>query len=875
MVSGDGLQAFFSKTFIKSSLAQGEFPFWSKYTTNGAPFALDLSNNAFYPFALLSFLPFKWFMYSFFAIHLAIGTFFMYLFTKEIGCGKVASLCTALIYEFSIHLGGYRKEHIIIIVSVIYLPAILFFIQKYISTTKIKWLLFSSAAMALQIYGASIQHAIYTAIVAFIYLIFVGGIHYRIKLKRIITDGLLWGFSYLGLIALQLVPALQLTREYGKAGSTAASIEYFKGYSIHFVKLLMMLFPRIYGENVYEPFGAIYSSGFDIELFLGVFVLLIILFGVTRYFSDFWVKLSLGMMVGTFLFSANAHVPLLSAFLYQIPIISGFRVPSRALFIFIFFAFVLFAVTLSKLRVPQQSESLFRFSKWFTLGICAILCCAIFANVLFLMSMQNYEGIHVFYQFCKTALFSELLVVFAVFFIALFLRKGSRRWADAQYKMVYRCLGAFIVLITFTEINSFSLVSRSISLENFDSKDMASQVIVQNIGNHKVWDAFPGIDGGHESIISQNSNVLKGIPAINAFIAFNNPRVYKLFSQETQAPLNFSGLLTGSPNAKDNLLLQNDLLSMLGVKYIIDSSNLIGEKGEIKRITGEKAVVYEKDIISIPDSKGDTFVASQSVVIKPETYYKVEFDMQSAKKQQLFYVDLYGGENYDRTEQDKFFQIEPGTSHHTGYIFSGDPATFDNINLRIVSIPTSEMKITNFVFTEMETQTQNHVYKPFLIDDHIYENINAKDIIYAPLKTETIKDMNDIYVNIHNYDLSNVSYVENFKNMDLTNANTNISVKEAKNNRIKAIVHSDKPSFINFSQNYYPGWKAKVNGKETPVHMVNGLIQGIEVPIGESEIEFYFFPKTLFIGGFITLFTLIVMTWKIWREYQKNRREDG
>lgn len=91
-------------------------------------------------------------------------------------------------------------------------------------------------------------------------------------------------------------------QEYGQSGATAASIEYFKGYSIHYMKLLMMLFPRIYGENVYEPFGTAYSSGFDIELFLGVFVLLIILFGATRYFTDFRIKLSLGMMVGAFLF---------------------------------------------------------------------------------------------------------------------------------------------------------------------------------------------------------------------------------------------------------------------------------------------------------------------------------------------------------------------------------------------------------------------------------------------------------------------------------------------------------------------------------------------------------------------------------------------
>lgn len=89
-----------------------------------------------------------------------------------------------------------------------------------------------------------------------------------------------------------------------------------------------------------------------------------------------------------------------------------------------------------------------------------------------------------------------------------------------------------IVLFTIVETNSFSTISRSTNFEVFNLKDKASQVIAQNIGNYKVWDAFPGIDGGHESFISQNSNLYKGISTINAFIPFNNPRIYKLFQTE-------------------------------------------------------------------------------------------------------------------------------------------------------------------------------------------------------------------------------------------------------------------------------------------------------------------------------------------------------
>ena len=92
-------------------------------------------------------------------------------------------------------------------------------------------------------------------------------------------------------------------------------------------------------------------------------------------------------------------------------------------------------------------------------------------------------------------------------------------------------------------------------------------------------------------------------------------------------------------------------------------------------------------------------------------------------------------------------------------------------------------------------------------------------------------------------------------------------------NHLTYDVETDKQSVLVFSEVYYPGWTATIDGKDVPVGRVNYILRAIVVPQGKHKVELMFYPTSVdttetiaYIGYALLLLILIAVIIKAVRK---------
>lgn len=75
--------------------------------------------------------------------------------------------------------------------------------------------------------------------------------------------------------------------------------------------------------------------------------------------------------------------------------------------------------------------------------------------------------------------------------------------------------------------------------------------------------------------------------------------------------------------------------------------------------------------------------------------------------------------------------------------------------------------------------------------------------------------------------------------------------------RMSMDVTTEKSGLLVLSEIYYPGWHARVDGKPATIYQVDGALRGIPAPAGSSRIELEYAPLSFYLGGAITVLTLV------------------
>jgi hypothetical protein len=90
-------------------------------------------------------------------------------------------------------------------------------------------------------------------------------------------------------------------------------------------------------------------------------------------------------------------------------------------------------------------------------------------------------------------------------------------------------------------------------------------------------------------------------------------------------------------------------------------------------------------------------------------------------------------------------------------------------------------------------------------------------------------------------------------------------------NRVEVKTQSTAPALLVLSENHYPGWRAKVDGRAVEVMRVNYNQRGVALPAGNHLVTFVYQPKSVLIGLIVSLLTLVALV--VWSAGMPRRRD--
>jgi uncharacterized membrane protein YfhO len=70
---------------------------------------------------------------------------------------------------------------------------------------------------------------------------------------------------------------------------------------------------------------------------------------------------------------------------------------------------------------------------------------------------------------------------------------------------------------------------------------------------------------------------------------------------------------------------------------------------------------------------------------------------------------------------------------------------------------------------------------------------------------------------------------------------------------------SRTPGFLVTSDTYYPGWRARVDGRHTHMFKTDYLLRGVMIPAGHHLVSFRFRPDSFFIGASISALSVFLL----------------
>jgi hypothetical protein len=367
-------------SFAGEAIRGGSIPLWNPQLYSGAPFLADNQAGVLYPINLLAFLVFPNLSYQVMEgltiFHLWLAGAAMYAAlrlwptltptlslsasrpaaarTREGrgSLGRWPALLGAIAFMFNdvliTHIGNLN-----LIAVAAWLPLILALYARGLSERRASWIIGSGAVLAAALLAGHAQMTAITLVGLSAVAVWqiVMAQHRR---GRVLSLALLAPLIAFGLTALQLLPALEMTRYSLRAG---LSYEEATAFSLPPAALASTFSPLLFGRGAVEFWGPWERVE---TMYVGVVPLLLAGFAFRCKWRDSaWFFLALGLL--GLLIALGRYTPLYSL-VHSLPVLGGLRVPARFILLTNFSLAALSAIGLQ--RFMTESFSLKRVLRW-------------------------------------------------------------------------------------------------------------------------------------------------------------------------------------------------------------------------------------------------------------------------------------------------------------------------------------------------------------------------------------------------------------------------------------------------------------------------------------------------------------------------------
>jgi hypothetical protein len=166
------------------------------------------------------------------------------------------------------------------------------------------------------------------------------------------------------------------------------------------------------------------------------------------------------------------------------------------------------------------------------------------------------------------------------------------------------------------------------------------------------------------------------------------------------------------------------------------------------------------------------------------------------------------------------------------------------------------------------------------VDYFVLENPEALPRVFVPQRVETVEEREERLrrLSAADFDPRQIAYVERPAGLPGI-CQGSASITEESPQRVTVTANMRTPGLVVLADRWDQGWKAYLDGKETPILRTNHALRGVVLPAGERILQFRFESAALARGAALSGLALLVwIAWAAavaWRRRGHNADKSG